>query len=158
MYPECYGYNPLFPSHFDFKIVKRDQTSGLGVISYRSFEPGEIVAALAGDIVADMTQHTLQIEPDVHLLDLHFCGYFLHSCDPNVHLDMRNMMVHAIRPIRVNDHLLMDYAQTEDVLYRQFPCQCGSVLCRGWITGRREAPNTSDAAYQQFLQSSKVVA
>ena len=26
----------------------------------------------------------------------------------------------------------------EDVLFRQFPCSCGSENCRGWITGRKE--------------------
>ncbi len=157
MYPECYGYNPLFPSRQDFKIVKRDHTSGLGVITFRSFEPGEVVAALAGEIISQTTQHSLQIENGVHLLDLHFCGYFLHSCDPNVHLDMRNMMVHAIRPIQEGDHLLMDYAQTEDILFRQFRCQCNSGQCRGWITGRAETPDTSSAAYQEFLASRKVI-
>lgn len=158
MYPECYGNNPLFPSRSDFKIIKRDQTSGLGVISYRSFEAGDFVAALAGQIVTEMTQHTLQIEPGVHLLDLHFCGYFLHSCEPNVSLDMQNMTVHATRSIRPNDHLLMDYAQTEDVLFKQFPCQCASLQCRGWITGRVESPDTSDVRYQEFLRSRKAVA
>ncbi len=158
MYPGCYGYNPLYPSDSDFKVVKRDQTFGLGVITYRSFEPGELVAALAGETVYEMTQHTLQIESGVHLLDLHFCGYFLHSCEPNVHLDMRNLLVHAVRPIRANEHLLMDYAQTEDVLFKQFPCQCGSVQCRGWITGRSEEPNLADPAFQEFMQLRKVVA
>ena len=157
MYPESYGYNPLFPSRSDFKIIKRDQASGLGVITYRSYQPGEIVAALAGEIVGEITQHTLQIEPGAHLLDLHFCGYFLHSCDPNVHLDMNRMIVRAIRKINAKDHLLMDYAQTEDVLFKQFQCQCGSVQCRGWITGRAESPNTSDPAYQQFMLSRNVV-
>jgi len=47
-------------------------------------------------------------------------------------------VVHAIRDIRPGDYLYMDYAQTEDVLFKQFPCSCGSENCRGWITGRRE--------------------
>ena len=105
-----------------------------------------------------MTQHSLQIRPGVHFLDLNFCGYFLHSCEPNVHLDMHRLLVHAIRPIRPNDHLLMDYAQTEDALFKQFPCECGSVQCRGWITGRAEQPNRHDSAYQQLLRRARVVA
>lgn len=158
MYPECYGPNPLYPSRSDFKIIKRDQTSGLGVITYRSFEPGDLVAALAGETVTEMTQHSLQIEPGLHLLDLHFCGYFLHSCEPNVFLDMQRLLVIAIRPIRPMDHLLMDYSQTEDVLFRQFPCRCGSASCRGWITGRKELPNVNDPAYQQYLQMRPAIA
>jgi len=35
----------------------------------------------------------------------------------------------------------MDYAETEDVLFRQFACCCGSEKCRVWITGRKEQPH-----------------
>jgi hypothetical protein len=35
----------------------------------------------------------------------------------------------------------MDYAETEDTLFKQFPCSCGSSNCRGWITGRKEMVN-----------------
>jgi hypothetical protein len=37
----------------------------------------------------------------------------------------------------------MDYAETEDVLFKQFPCFCGSPNCRLWITGRKEMINLS---------------
>lgn len=154
LYPERFGNNPLFPKRSDFQVVKRDQNFGFGVVSYRSFEPGEIVAALAGEIVAEVTQHTLQIRPGAHLLDLEFCGYFLHSCSPNVFLDMERMLVLATRPIRPNDYIFMDYAQTESILFKQFPCRCGSMNCRGWITGYAEAPDENDERYRQFLQSS----
>ena len=33
----------------------------------------------------------------------------------------------------------MDYSQTEDILYKQFQCDCGSINCRGWITGKMES-------------------
>lgn len=138
MYPEHFGNNELFPRKKDFEVVVKDEMVGLGVISRRAFAKGEIVAALSGDIIQDIRQHSLQIEPGVHLYDIYFSGYFLHSCSPNVELDMKGLLVYAVKDIREGDYLYMDYAQTEDVLFKQFPCCCGAENCRGWITGRKE--------------------
>lgn len=151
MYPDTYGSNPYFPSSNDFEVIHRDDNSGLGVITHRAFRKGELVAMFTGDILDVITQHTLQIEPGVHIYDAHFVGYFLHSCSPNVYLDMAERQVIAVRDIKAGEHLLMDYAQTEDVLFKQFPCSCGSPQCRGWITGRREAIDEQSPLYQQFI-------
>lgn len=138
MYPSHFGNNALFPRKQDFEVVVKDEVIGLGVVSRRAFAKGEVIAALSGDIIHDIRQHSLQIEPGVHLYDIYFSGYFLHACSPNVELDMKNMLVYAVRDIQPDDYLYMDYAQTEDVLFKQFPCSCGSDNCRGWITGRKE--------------------
>lgn len=151
MYPDTYGSNPYFPSNEDFEVVHRDNNSGLGVICHKAIKKGELVAMFSGEIFDEITQHTLQIEPGVHIYDAYFIGFFLHSCSPNVHLDMKNRKVIALRDIKPGDHLLMDYAQTEDVLYKQFPCACGSAQCRGWITGRKEAIDESNPLYQELF-------
>ncbi len=156
MYPEHFGNNPLFPSKDDFEVVLKDGHSGMGVISYRNFEKGELVAKLAGHIIHDIRQHSLQIDSVRHLYDTYFSGYFLHSCEPNVSLNMKDLTVHAIRPIEAYDYLYMDYAETEEKLYRQFPCSCGSVQCRGWITGYNEGIDELDPAYQQYIQLRKI--
>ena len=52
--------------------------------------------------------------------------------------------------------LTIDYAATEDVLYRQFPCTCGATNCRKWITGRRETINATGKAYLAGLASRTV--
>ncbi len=139
LYPECWGANPLFPQSHDFSVVHRGEQHGMGVICYRDFEAGELVAEIHGEVLPEITQHTLEIEPGKHLLDLHFTGYLLHACEPNVHVDMQARRVTALRPIQAGEYLTMDYAQTESVLYRQFPCSCGSSQCRGWITGFAES-------------------
>lgn len=138
MYPEHYGNNPMFPKTTDFNVIKKDDAAGYGVMTYKRFRKGELIAEIAGEIITDIRQHSLQIEPGKHLYDTYFTGYLLHSCDPNVFLDMQNMKLVAIKNIKPNDYLYMDYASTEDVLYKQFPCSCGAKNCRGWITGRME--------------------
>ena len=138
LYPIKYGIDPLYPQATDFAVIDKDDNVGKGVISYRSFKKGAIIAKMAGEIVSDIRQHTLQIDSVRHLHDIYFSGYFLHACDPNISLNMRNMTVIALKDIKANAFLFMDYSETEDILYRQFPCNCGSYNCRGWVSGRKE--------------------
>jgi hypothetical protein len=138
LYPDQFGKDPLFPKHSDFAVVFKDELVGKGVISYRSFAKGEVIARMAGHIVHEIRQHTLQITPDTHLFDPYFSGFFLHSCAPNISLNMVTFTVTALRDIAANSYLYMDYAETEDVLFKQFPCSCGAANCRGWVTGRKE--------------------
>lgn len=140
LYPKTFGDNPLYPQACDFRVITKDDSTGFGVLALRSFKAGETVAMIAGEVVSEILQHTLQISQDKHLLDLYFTGYLLHSCSPNISVDMQNMKVTALQDIPANSFLYMDYAQTEEVLYKQFPCSCGSDACRGWITGSLEMP------------------
>ena len=140
LYPEEFGKDPLFPKSSDFAVVFKDDLVGQGVITYRSFKKGTVIARVAGHVVHEIRQHTLQISPDTHLYDPYFSGFFLHSCDPNISLNMTTFTVTALKDIPANSFLYMDYAETEDVLFKQFPCSCGAPNCRGWITGRKEAP------------------
>ena len=140
LYPRGFGENPLHPQATDFKVVFKEKSAGHGVISYRAFKRGDLLAVMSGEIVPDIRQHTLQIAADRHLYDPHFSGFFLHSCSPNISLDMEKLTVTALKDIPADTFLYMDYSQTEDILFRQFPCCCGSKNCRGWISGRNEKP------------------
>ncbi|MGB7345445.1 MAG: SET domain-containing protein-lysine N-methyltransferase [Pirellulaceae bacterium] len=158
MIPMCLGDILTYPDPQDFRIVSRKGGFGQGVICYRRFEAGDMISEMKGEIIDHMTQHSLQIEPGVHLLDLNFAGYFLHSCSPNVFLDMKELRVYATKTIHENEFLEMDYAQTEDVLFKQFACQCGATNCRGWITGSKEAAMQADPDFQVYLQKQAFVA
>lgn len=140
LYPSELGSDPLFPRAEDFAVVLKDNTTGKGVITYRSFQKGEIIAKIARIVVPDIRQHTLQLSPTEHNFDPYFSGYFLHSCAPNVSVDMERMTVTALEDIPAGSFIYMDYAETEDYLFRQFPCSCGAPNCRGWITGKLELP------------------
>jgi SET domain-containing protein len=141
LYPDQFGKDPLFPKHSDFAVVFKDELAGRGVIAYRAFKKGEVIARMAGHIVNEIRQHTLQLTPETHLFDPYFSGFFLHSCSPNISLNMDELTVTAVKDIPAQSFLYMDYAETEDVLFKQFPCSCGAATCRGWITGRKEMLN-----------------
>lgn len=140
-----------YPSEEDFTI-KQHRKTGNGIYVKRDFKKGELVARSAGIMVPYVLQHTLQMTPDLHLYDPHFLGLLLHSCDPLVSLDMNKLEIWALKDIRKGEALTMDYAQTEDVLYRQFPCVCGAPNCRGWVTGRKEEINEMGRRYLQDLE------
>lgn len=140
LYPLELGDDPLFPRAEDFSIVFKDKKTGKGVITYRSFKKGDLMAKIAGQVVSDIMQHTLQLSKTKHNFDPYFSGYFLHSCAPNISVDMKKMTVTALQDIEANSYLYMDYAETEDYLFKQFPCSCGAENCREWITGRLELP------------------
>ena len=56
-----------------------------------------------------------------------------HSCDPNTGIDGLNVI--ALRNIKKNEELTLDYSQFLDENMEPFQCQCGSANCRGLITG-----------------------
>ncbi|MDH5387637.1 MAG: SET domain-containing protein-lysine N-methyltransferase [Gammaproteobacteria bacterium] len=146
LYPASFGSDPLFPKSTDFEVVYKDEMTGHGVICYRAFKRGEIIARMCGQVITDIRQHTLQISPDKHLYDTYFSGFFLHSCSPNISLDMEKMTVTALKNIKANTYLYMDYAETEDHLFKQFPCSCGAKNCRGWVGGKYDMiPDTAEA-------------
>jgi hypothetical protein len=126
-----------------FEIADRADGKGKAVYSLQRHRRGELIARFTGEILPYRTQHTLQINPSQHVLDLNFVGYLAHSCSPNVFLDMQTF----------GTALTMDYAATEDVLHKQFRCLCGSPGCRLWITGRKERVNAEGRRYLDKLKT-----
>jgi len=146
IYPFELENDRAYPDKDDF-TVNHCETQGNGIYVKRHFKKGEMVARMTGITVPYILQHTLQITPHLHLHDPHFSGLLLHSCDPLVCLDMNKLEIWALQDIEKGQALTMDYASTEDILFRQFPCACGSINCRRWVTGRKESINDSGRKY-----------
>ncbi len=142
-----------YPSAEAFQIIQTDDGRGAGVRARRAFARGRRLARVSGQVIAFCRLHTLQINTHTHLYDPHFCGLLLHACDPNVRLDMAAFELWSLRDIAAGEILTMDYASTEDVLMRQFECQCGSPNCRRWITGAKELPNETGQALLAQLRA-----
>lgn len=136
-----------YPLAADFEIIHTSDGRGMGVRTRNPLQRGRLVCRVSGYVVTERRLHTLQITGKSHLYDPYFTGLLLHSCDPNVFLDMAEFELWAIKDIPAGELLLMDYASTEDVLMRQFECHCGATNCRGWITGAKERANEAGAAF-----------
>lgn len=152
IYPYKLGEPTGYPTRKDFFVSKAGDEKGSGLFTRRSFKKGERMAFFTGEVTHEVLLHTLQISPTKHLHDPYFVGYLLHSCDPNVALDMEKLTMWALKDIDAGEALTMDYSSTEDVLFRQFPCLCQSTHCRKWITGRLEEINEEGVAYLRELE------
>jgi hypothetical protein len=120
---------------------------GIGIFALRPYRRGEVIGTFLAMQTSEVNQHSLQRSPGDYLYDPYFVGYLLHSCTPNVVLDMHQQKVYCVRDIAMGAPLTMDYASTEYALFLQFPCGCGSADCRHWITGRAELVNEKGQAY-----------
>ncbi|MCG8473515.1 MAG: SET domain-containing protein-lysine N-methyltransferase [Desulfobacterales bacterium] len=154
IYPlEIHEESSDYPTRQDFFVSKAGDEKGFGLFTRRLFQKGEQMARFTGEVLNEIKLHTLQISPSKHLYDPHFVGYLLHSCDPNVELNMKTLTMRALKDIAPGEALTMDYASTEDVLYRQFACACKARKCRQWITGRLETINREGRDYLNSLSS-----
>ena len=138
-YPNSLPLFPNEPAVDKFKICRISDSTGEGVVSLASFKKGDLVCAFTGYLVNFITQYSLALGPDLHIHDPYFMGKVLHSCDPNLHCDMKRRAFIAKRNIQSGELITMDYAQTEDKLFRPFECSCGAANCRGFVTGRLES-------------------
>ncbi len=150
IYPAKYGLDPEFPQAKDFKIEFKNYVTGNGIICLKSYKKGQLVAKLAGEIVGAIRPHTFQITSSKHLEDEYFIGYFNHSCDPNTAIDTKALKVTALKDIEPGTYISIDYSATEDYLFRQFKCNCGSKKCRGVIAGKKEVPRTSISLIEHY--------
>lgn len=120
---------------------------GLGVQILADGAAGQILHRFSGEVGPEIRQHSLQVAPGTHIAQTRYAGYLSHGCDPNCRLDMTRQELVALRDIRKGEWLTIDYAATEDELYRQFACNCGAAACRRWIIGRDDHVNAEGIAY-----------
>jgi hypothetical protein len=156
IYPRDLIIDDTLPNSDQFAVTAVDGRVGRGIRAKIRFERGMRVAKFAGTLSNTVFQHSLQVSPETHLHDPHFVGLLSHSCAPNCVLDMQRLEILALLDIEPGELLTIDYAVTEDTLFRQFPCNCGSSHCRRWITGRREAVNQEGKAYLAELAGKRV--
>ena len=91
----------------------------------------------AGTFLTHQTLFSLQVEDGLYIEDPVVMGKVLHNCEPNMICNMNDFTFIASRDIIAGEWLTMDYETTEDILWRNFECCCGTRSCRGLIKGRK---------------------
>jgi SET domain-containing protein len=133
------------------KTEVRDSTiHGRGVFAAAPIEKGEVVLVKGGYIVSRQQLHD-QITPRLGPVEIQIGQdlfitpvtaderegsmlYTNHSCDPNIGVRGDITFV-ALRNIRAGEELTHDWATTDDDDY-SVQCKCGSIQCRGTLTGK----------------------
>lgn len=120
--------------------------SGRASIAVEPIAAGEVVVAFGGRCLTrvefellPVTQQvrSLQIEETMFLVapvEPEPADFINHSCDPNCALSGNSIVV-ALRDIEIGGVLTYDYATSHGCDYDEFECVCGSVNCRGKVTG-----------------------
>ena len=128
------------------EVRNRDVAGGKAVFARERIEVGELIAVWSGRLVSadelddlpeDIRRHTAQVEESLYLASLtpdEPPDYINHSCEPNAGLDGQIAIV-AMQLIRPGDEVTIDYAMCDGSPYDEFDCACGSVQCRGRVTG-----------------------
>lgn len=138
----------MFKTYRSSKTFVKDSRIGKGLFAIDNIEKNEIVAIKGGHLVTsievnkldkEVGDFSLQISDDIFLsakskneID-DFTILINHSCDPNIGMDGRIAFV-AMRDISKGEELCLDYAMIISYDYR-LVCNCGSINCRGIITG-----------------------
>lgn len=135
------------------EVLDTSSEHGLGVRTLVPRRAGDVVHQFTGLITPELRLHSLQVTETLHIADTQYIGFLSHACDPNCRLDMSKFEVQALKDVEAGGLLTIDYAATEDVLYRQFACGCGASTCRRWITGRAEGANAEGRAYLASLDT-----
>jgi uncharacterized protein len=120
--------------------------TGYGSVVCEPIAAGEVVAAFGGRCVTrdefdllPVSQQLRSVQIDEHLYmagapEPEPADFINHSCDPNCVVS-GNVLLVAARDIAVGEELCYDYATTDGSDYDEFECACGTVLCRGKVTG-----------------------
>ena len=130
--------------------------SGRGVYAIRHYTPGEVVVAGRVDEEFPRDRYPLQqITLDEAALRGGLIGKVAHSCAPNCGIRLNQAGAHdlvARYAIRPGDEITIDYAMRSfsiDLLPAH--CQCGTVGCRGAITGFRDLSRERKLAYRGMV-------
>ena len=119
---------------------------GRGSIAVEPIAAGETVAAYGGkcvtrselDALSDREQRrSIQIDDHLFLAgtaEPEAADFVLHSCEPNCGMQGSVLLV-ALRDIAAGESLTYDFAMSDGSGYDEFECSCGTVSCRGKITG-----------------------
>jgi len=120
-------------------------TRGLGLFARRVIRTGETIVAFGGTVIDRATlfglppgtrRHALQIDDGLFLVSDRFgpADYVNHSCQPNAGLRGQVVLV-AMRTISAGEEITYDYATSDASDYDEFACACGSMRCRGRVSG-----------------------
>jgi hypothetical protein len=128
------------------EVQNRDITGGKAVYARDLIEPGELIAVWSGRIIPtealdelpeEIRRHTVQVEEGLYLASFSADeppDFINHSCEPNAGLDGQVVIV-ALHRIHAGEEVTIDYAMCDGSPYDEFECACGSIACRGRVTG-----------------------
>ncbi len=118
---------------------------GIGAISIEPIAEKELVAVFGGVIISYQELMSLSEEQRSMVLQVDIDRFSFsdtvmppdhinHSCAPNLGFSDSFTLL-AMRDIGVGEAVTFDYAMADSIAFDEFDCLCGSLFCRGRVTG-----------------------
>lgn len=76
--------------------------------------------------------------------------YINHSCNPNAAIVGRKTVI-AIRPIRKNEEITIDYSMTDADPFWSMQCSCGAKQCRKTIASIQSVPTAAFKRHMPYI-------
>ncbi len=135
--------------------LRETSKKGEGIFATKSFMIGDIV--MIGVIEKRLNgnhSHASQIGKNEYILHAGMIAKVNHSCSPNCGISVNETGAHdyvTIKSISIGEEITFDYAMRNySIDYFPDKCICGSIECRGKITGWRELSNEKKKVYEGF--------
>jgi hypothetical protein len=120
-------------------VNRSEKAFASGAVSLVDLPAHALFARITTATPATKAYTSVQTGEDSHIelnSELVFCN---HSCDPSVIFDMAKFEVRVgDRELKKGDALTFWYPSSEWDMAQPFDCSCGSVRCKGTITGAKD--------------------
>ncbi len=122
------------------------EKGGWGVYAREWVRAGELLTVWSGEVVSGDQlprlatagyTYSVQVEEDLYLVTMRppeTADLVNHCCDPNAGLSGQLALV-ALRDIAPDEEICFDYATSDGSPYDEFECACGTIHCRGRVSG-----------------------
>jgi len=136
--------------------LRETSKKGEGIFATKAFIIGDIV--MIGVIEKRLNgnhSHASQIGKNAYVLHAGMITKVNHSCSPNCGISVNETGAHdyvTIKNISIGEEITFDYAMRNySIDYFPDNCICGSIECRGKITGWRGLSNEKKKVYEGFV-------
>lgn len=141
------------------RLIVKDTNLGKGVFAKKNIKKGEMIIEFTGSfspidqvphIEREKKDYYIQVKKNIFLGPSGYIDdYFNHSCSPNAGLLITTDKIYltAIKNIKINEQITLDYSTTMNGDPLVINCLCGSKNCRGKITDFKYLPLDTQKKY-----------
>lgn len=141
--------------------IRKSKIQGRGVFAEKNFKKGEKILPIKGPVIIYSASPDRRIGQDWLNVGLNKWkiaphnspwNFLNHSCRPNAGLEGSNAVV-AIRPVKKNEEITLDYSFTESYKAWSMRCQCGLPECRKIIRSIQFLPDNLFNKYKRYTSA-----
>ncbi len=141
--------------------VGKSKINGKGIFAAKNIKKGEVVDHIKGKVVSWFVKDkkSALVGPNwIGLNKNHWIDpkppfdHINHSCDPNVGIKGKCRVV-ALKSIKKDEEIMIDYSITESDLLWEMKCSCGSKNCRNKIKSIHSLSKSTVKKYLPYIPS-----